>query len=716
MRLLNTRPPNAARALTEALVSAGHSVVHSALIHIRPLDVAPLDLTDVQALVVTSANGLAAAAKLIKVRDLRIYCVGDKTARAAKAGGFTNIMSANADVAALAALIIGTADKAAGRLLHVGGARLAGDLQHLLEEAGFSYSREILYEAVDVTEFSAEAHVALEKNQLDGILFFSPHTAKVFKKLVDAKGLSAHISHMDAWCLSANVAGELSGLDFRQVHVAKHPTENALLAMIDKAVAIPARETDKRADGPREQTVSKTPEKDVKGAATTAAKSDKDVKSPPSKSQPSKSPPLKSSPPKSSGGSKGGGSTATAPKTSSQTSSQSGPKSNMTRNLVILLVVFSLGLALWPLILPKVATVLPEQSRLVLQGYLGGAPVDNMALESRLQALEASLVQAQTTTKPAQITQITMRLTELKNRLDAVSEQSADLAAMTGRLSAIEAAIAQINEAMADLKRPQPVASAATGAVVPNSAQASDTRVVVAKLEAILSGLEAEIARVKAEQSLSENDLAAQKAQIDNLQATLKAQLAQKQVKDANGDETLILLALGQLHRESLSNQPFAGALQQALAVAPEALQADLAKLSEVAQSGAPTLRELRESFAAQATQITQAARLPGSDTWYGKTLNNLASLVKFRRVGGGVGGDGASGDVDVIVARAEQKINAGDLAAGVVVLKTLDGPAADAARLWVSEAEKRVLVDETLSRLLGQVTANAVLDKQAGK
>ena len=96
-------------------------------------------------------------------------------------------------MAALAALIISQGQASAGTYLHAGGARLAGDLKNLLTQAGYKYRREILYEAINATQLEAVAKSALEDGSLDGILLFSPHTATVFKSVVEKHGLATHL-------------------------------------------------------------------------------------------------------------------------------------------------------------------------------------------------------------------------------------------------------------------------------------------------------------------------------------------------------------------------------------------------------------------------------------------------------------------------------------------------------------------------------------------
>src|SRR5579885_2968460 len=103
---LITRPEEDARPLADALKSRGIATVIEPLLSIRVLpEAAPgltQDLEGVQALLFTSANGARAFAELSPRRDIGVLAVGDATAAAARALGFSAVESAGGDVQALA--------------------------------------------------------------------------------------------------------------------------------------------------------------------------------------------------------------------------------------------------------------------------------------------------------------------------------------------------------------------------------------------------------------------------------------------------------------------------------------------------------------------------------------------------------------------------------------------------------------------------------------
>ena len=112
MKALVTRPRADALALAEALAARGIEAVIEQLVTIRPkteagalLDAA---LGGAQALLFTSANAARVFAGASPRRDLAVFAVGDATARAAKAAGFTRVESAQGAAAELAKLAAAT--------------------------------------------------------------------------------------------------------------------------------------------------------------------------------------------------------------------------------------------------------------------------------------------------------------------------------------------------------------------------------------------------------------------------------------------------------------------------------------------------------------------------------------------------------------------------------------------------------------------------------
>lgn len=233
MRVLVTRPSEDSKLLIAELERRGHQAVSAPLLGIRFLIGDKLNVDGVQALLLTSANGVRAFAARSSDRDLPALCVGDATAREALALGFETVKSASGDVVALAKLAVDQANPSLGPLLHPAGSSVAGDLAGLVQGAGFTYRREVLYEADKATDLPQAAQDALSTQDVDGVLLFSPRTGVAFVRLVDKAGLSEHLTSIDAFCLSDAVADTIKELPWRKVQVAARPDQASLLALLD---------------------------------------------------------------------------------------------------------------------------------------------------------------------------------------------------------------------------------------------------------------------------------------------------------------------------------------------------------------------------------------------------------------------------------------------------------------------------------------------------
>ena len=238
-RLLITRPQADAAPLARRLARLGFTTLVEPLLEIVYREGPPLDLSDVQALLATSGNGIRAFARRDQRRHLPVLAVGDATARTASAAGFTQVESAAGDVAALADLAVRRFDPEAGALLHVAAGDLAGDLAGRLIAAGFRYRREVLYAAVTARRLSPAAREALQGGGLAGVLLFSPRTAATFARLVGEAGDARVCARLLAFCLSRAVADEAAALAWRRIVIAPEPTEAALVAAIVAAMPSP---------------------------------------------------------------------------------------------------------------------------------------------------------------------------------------------------------------------------------------------------------------------------------------------------------------------------------------------------------------------------------------------------------------------------------------------------------------------------------------------
>lgn len=212
------------RAMPDALATAERVRERSAEALLAPLLVlTPLifetDTSDVQALLFTSANGARAFARASRSRGTPVLAVGDATAAVARNAGFSDVRSAAGNVETLANLAKVSLDRSKGKLVHVSGSHVAGDLAGLLGESGFDAERRVAYEARSVSTLPAPF-----EGPLDYVLFHSARAAKTFLTLG-----APSAERLTALCLSPAVAAAAAPARWASLIVAPSPHELALL-------------------------------------------------------------------------------------------------------------------------------------------------------------------------------------------------------------------------------------------------------------------------------------------------------------------------------------------------------------------------------------------------------------------------------------------------------------------------------------------------------
>lgn len=217
-----TRAQPGAERTAAALTARGFTPIIAPVIALVPLDT-PLALDDVAGLAFTSRNGVAAFAARTGRRDWPVFTVGDATAEAASACGFTRVRSADGAIDDLVALIAAAWPADGGPILAPGAREPAGDLVGQL--AGRVTVRAVpLYAAVDTD-------VAVPEN-LDVVLIHSPRAAR---------SLAARMTADDSRsCLlvaiSAAAAAPLAQAGFAEIRVATRPTEDSMLTTLGNPV------------------------------------------------------------------------------------------------------------------------------------------------------------------------------------------------------------------------------------------------------------------------------------------------------------------------------------------------------------------------------------------------------------------------------------------------------------------------------------------------
>lgn len=187
------------------------------------------------------------------------------------------------------------------------------------------------------------------------------------------------------------------------------------------------------------------------------------------------------------------------------------------------------------------------------------------------------------------------------------------------------------------------------------------------------------------------------------------------QVSNAEKERAVaLLLAVYQLREAALSGQSFATEQQAALVLADSFPRvADyLRTLSGVADRGVRTKKSLLRSFDTYADQAVLSENLSTKKGWFHQALNSLKGLVVIRRT------DATDNlpTTQSVLARAGLAVQDEDLGEAVLILKDLNGSAAETMREWTVNAERYVAVKKTVNETVSAVLAMIYAEQLKGE
>lgn len=139
-----------------------------------------IELQGVAGLIFTSETGVAGFARLNGRRDLPVFCVGPRTAAAARAAGF-DAKDGPGDATGLTQLILASGHR--GPLLYVRGQHVASDLAEILNPARIVTKSCIVYDQSDLP-LSAAAGAVLQSGAPVLLAAFSPRGGSALARAV----------------------------------------------------------------------------------------------------------------------------------------------------------------------------------------------------------------------------------------------------------------------------------------------------------------------------------------------------------------------------------------------------------------------------------------------------------------------------------------------------------------------------------------------------
>jgi hypothetical protein len=333
--------------------------------------------------------------------------------------------------------------------------------------------------------------------------------------------------------------------------------------------------------------------------------------------------------------------------------------------LLIVLALLVITLAALPLLRPLIHTVV-NGNQPTAQSAIEPGAAHMAALEQRLAMMERRL---QSQPPPPDLSG---RIASIAENADALQQQVARLEQELAGLAEVESRLAKFEQKLAAMDKAVQDGAGKTGG-------------------------DPELANRVAAQG---KDIAALNAEMERLQGGA-------QTLGADARKIALVMALNQLAATAEHTGSYAIELRAVQDLVrqntPGSTESDpaLTALQGHAASGVATLAALQTGFARAAGAIVRAGDAPTESDWWSHTLRRLASLVTIRRTG-----EVAGASPEAVVARAEQRLAAGDLAAAVQEVEKLTGGSAAAAAEWLTPARANLAVVQAVENLRARTLA----------
>jgi len=282
---------------------------------------------------------------------------------------------------------------------------------------------------------------------------------------------------------------------------------------------------------------------------------------------------------------------------------------------------------------------------------------------------------------------------EIDTRFTAVSEASETARSGTQR----------IDRELAGLKAEESERDARLNRLTAESDQAAATAKAnqeqIAKLK---SDLEARLGSLAKPEDIA-GAVQPLTAKISSLEQNVQGVVKSEDERKATAGKIVLSLELGNLKRAIDRGRPFAAELAQAQKLAGGGV--DLDPLLPFANSGVPTLADLRQQFKSVAYKMIDAEEAQSDGSIVDRLLAGAKSVVRVRKISH----NAEDTSVEAVVARMETALSEDRLGDVLAQYKTLPAPVQDAGQDFIAKVEARNSVDQALASVERQLKTSLV-------
>jgi len=362
---------------------------------------------------------------------------------------------------------------------------------------------------------------------------------------------------------------------------------------------------------------------------------------------------------------------------------------------------------------------------LVRSGMLPGIGELTAQFERRIDAVEGEIAALKTRPQDGTEAALTGDLRQVVERLDAAEARLSEIGQPGGEDAspqgggATEDAVAKLAARIGEVEQAAEASREQLRGLIENMAASGDGQPASAAVAALTERIDAveQSARAAGEAAAEalrqgiDTRVGAIRDEVAALRADLRAlgervESVAGETPDATNNAALAIAVAG-LERAVNSGASFARELDtvEALAGAGE----EIAVLKQYAESGVARHDQLAESFEDAASQAMRAGA-PPAEGYFDRLMASARRIVRIRPTGE-VEGE----TTGAILARAEARLEAGDLAAALDELAALDPAAAAAMASWIDRARARLEAERLLAALNQQALSGLATSREAG-
>jgi hypothetical protein len=346
------------------------------------------------------------------------------------------------------------------------------------------------------------------------------------------------------------------------------------------------------------------------------------------------------------------------------------------------------------------------------EGGEAGSEARIKKLEDKLSALSEAAARDPQGGGLPQLAAVTGKIADLEstvgNQLDALRKNVTEeidtrLAAATEASEAAKSGTQRLDRDIAGIKADNAQLTSRLNAFSAESQRAAETlRTTQEELTRLKVDLNARLPTFARPEDVTAA-VAPLAGKLDQLQQDVQGVVKSEGERKATAGRIVLSLELANLKRAIDRGKGYAAELAAASKLSDGSI--DLAPLSRFADTGVPTLADLRQDFRAIAFKIIEAEEQPAEGSIVDRLLAGAKSVVRVRKI------SHESGDasVEAVVARMETALNEDRLDDVIEQAKALPGKAQDAARDFLAKVEARNAVDRALTTVEAQLKTSLV-------